>query len=96
MVKSVALFLCLVGAVTITGREAAAVRALCPLPVRSQARAPHARCNSELQPAADTGVTIAVYALNGGFTSVWAAHLPARTGTFRMSASRWGRRAAAR
>lgn len=83
MVKSIATFLLVVGAVTITGQEAAAIRYCPPIPV--QVVGPFASCKCAVQnysTVADTGVTISVYALNGGFTSCGPSTIPARTGTF--------------
>ena len=83
MVKSIARFLLVVGAVTTTGQEAAAVRYCPPIPV--QVVGPYASCKCAVQnysTVADTGVTIAVYALNGGFTTCGPSTIPARTGTF--------------
>ena len=83
MVKSIAGFLLIVGAVTFTGQEAAAVRYCPPIPV--QVVGPFASCKCGVQnysTVTDTGVTISVYALNGGFTTCGPSPIPARTGTF--------------
>jgi len=83
VVKSIVAFLLVVGAVTFTGQEAAAVRYCPPIPV--QVVAPFASCKCAVQnysTVADTGVTISVYALNGGFTTCGPSPIPARTGTF--------------
>jgi len=83
MVKSIVGFLLVVGTLTFTGQEAAAVRYCPPIPV--QVVGPFASCKCAVQnysTVADTGVTISVYALNGGFTSCGPSTIPARTGTF--------------
>lgn len=83
MVKSIVRLLFVVGAVTITSQEAAATRYCPPIPV--QAVAPYASCKCAVQnysTSADTGVTISVYAQNGGYTTCGPLTVPARTGTF--------------
>jgi hypothetical protein len=83
MVKSIAMCLFVVGAAIITGQEAAATKHCPPLPV--QVVGPFASCKCAVQnygTVADAGVTIAVYASNGGFTSCGPSTVPARTGTF--------------
>ena len=64
MVKSIVTFLLVIGAVTITGQEATAIRYCPPIPV--QVVGPFASCKCAVQnysTAADTGVTISVYAV---------------------------------
>ena len=83
MVKSIVTLLLVVGAVTTTGQEAAAIRHCPPIPV--QVVGPYASCKCAVQnysTSADTGVTISVYGLNGGYTSCGPITVPARTGTF--------------
>jgi len=83
MVKSIVRLLFVLGAVTITGQEAAATRYCPPIPV--QAVAQYASCKCAVQnysTTADTGVTISVYAQNGGYTTCGPSTVPARTGTF--------------
>lgn len=83
MVKSIVRLLLVLGAVTLTGQEAAANRYCPPIPV--QVVGPYASCKCAVQnysTAPDTGVTISVYALNGGYTTCGPSTIPARTGTF--------------
>ena len=84
MVKSIAMFLFVVAAVATTAQEAAATRYCSPIPV--QVVGPYvASCKCAVQNYStlpDTGVTISVYAQNGGYTTCGPTTVPARGGTF--------------
>ena len=81
MVKSIAMFLFVVAAVATTAQEAAATRYCSPLPV--QVVGPYASCKCAVQnysTVADTGVTISVYAQNGGYTTCGPTTVPCEGG----------------
>src|SRR5262245_34538524 len=69
MVKSIVLFLGVVGAVTIVSQEAAATKRCAPIPVQNTG-GPICKCSVQnYSTVADAGVKIDVYAENGGFTT---------------------------
>jgi len=84
MVKSLVLLLCAIGMVATISRQAAANKHCAPLAVQIAAPGP-ADCKCVVQnysTSPDTGVTINVYAMNGGYTTCGPFTLPARTATF--------------
>ena len=84
MVKSIAVFLFIVGAVT-NNRPGGGRRQILssdPGPGGGPIRLPASVRFRTTARSADTGVTISVYALNGGFTTCGPSTIPARTGTF--------------
>ena len=81
MVKSIVLFLGVVGAVTIASQEAAATKRCAPLPVQNTG-GPICKCSVQnYSTVADAGVKIEVYAENGGITTCGPSTVDAKTAT---------------
>ena len=83
MLKSLVVLLGVIAIVTVGSREAAAVKHCAPIPVPSSGATPSCKCAVQnYGTVADTGVTINVYAMNGGFTTCGPQTVAARTGTY--------------
>jgi hypothetical protein len=83
MLKSIVVMLGVIAAVSLGSQEAAATKYCSPLPVQAAGPTPTCKCAVQNYSAvADAGVTISVYAMNGGYTTCGPLTLPARTGTY--------------
>jgi hypothetical protein len=83
MLKSLVVFLAVIAVVAVGSRDAAAVKHCAPIPVQVYGPTPSCKCAVQnYGTVADTGVTINVYAMNGGFTTCGPQTILARTGTF--------------
>ena len=82
MLKSIVVVLGVIAVLAVGSREAAAVKYCPPIPVQG-AGGPTCKCAVQNYSAVpDTGVTINVYAANGGFTTCGPWTIAPRTGTY--------------
>ena len=83
MLKASVVLLGVIALVGLGSQEAAAVKHCAPIPVQAVGATPTCKCAVQnYGTVADTGVTINVYAMNGGFTTCGPHTILGRTGTY--------------